>query len=115
LVEIGNSIYGPPQDDDQIITGLKPVEGQWEFNDSNITRIDPESGQTIWHNYSQHINRTPGWSIHRCLIETLDCNFNAQDNNNDTPTSWCTLFFRSRWWWGPLSRFYNIFTQSKDC
>jgi hypothetical protein len=47
LVEIGNSIYGPPQDDDQIITGLKPVEGQWEFNDGNITRIDPESGETI--------------------------------------------------------------------
>jgi ankyrin repeat protein len=74
----------PPQGDDPIITQFKPVEGQWELNDENITRIDSKTGHTILHNYWKYINTTP-IEVYQYLIETKGCNINVQDNNNDTP------------------------------
>jgi ankyrin repeat protein len=74
----------PPQDDDPIITQFKPVEDQWELTDDNINRIDPQTGQTILHNYCQHINTTP-LEVYRYLIETKGCDVNARDKYNDIP------------------------------
>jgi ankyrin repeat protein len=74
----------PPQADDPIITQFKPVEGQWELTGENITRIDPETGRTILHNYCRHINTTP-LEVYRYLIEVKGCDINAQDKYNDTP------------------------------
>jgi ankyrin repeat protein len=74
----------PPQDDDPIITQFKPAKYQWELTDENIKRIDPETGQTILHNYCQRINTTP-LEVYRYLIERKGCDVNAQDKSNDTP------------------------------
>jgi len=74
----------PPQNDNPIIAQFKPVDGQWELNDDNLKRIDPETGQTILHNYCEYINTTP-IEIYEHLIETKGCDINAQDNNKDTP------------------------------
>jgi ankyrin repeat protein len=74
----------PPQHDDPIMTQFKPAWGQWELNDENINRIDPETGHTILHNYCQSINTTP-LEVYRYLIETLGCNVNALDNDKNTP------------------------------
>jgi ankyrin repeat protein len=74
----------PPQDDDPIITQFKPAWGQWELNDDNINRIDPETGGTILHNYCDYINATP-LEVYRYLIEAKGCDINVQDNNDDTP------------------------------
>jgi ankyrin repeat protein len=73
----------PPQGDNPIITQFEPRGGQWELNDENIKRIDPENGQTILHNYCKYINTTP-FEVYRYLIETKGCDINAQDNNKDT-------------------------------
>jgi len=74
----------PPQGDDPIITQFKPVDGQWELNDENTTRIDPGSGQTILHNYCKYMDSTP-LVVYRHLIEVKGCDINVHDNNNDTP------------------------------
>jgi ankyrin repeat protein len=74
----------PPQGDDPIITQFKPVYGQWELNDDNIKRIDPETGQTILHNYCRHINTAP-LEVYRYLIEVKGCDVNVQDKDKDTP------------------------------
>jgi ankyrin repeat protein len=73
----------PMQADDSIITQFKPVDGQWELNSNNIKRIDPQTGQTILHNYCQHINTTP-LEVYRYLIETKGCDVNVQDKDKDT-------------------------------
>jgi ankyrin repeat protein len=78
------SLPPPPQGDDPIITQFKPVKGQWELNDENITRIDPRIGETILHNYCQHINTTP-LGVWRYLIEVKGCDINAQNDNKNTP------------------------------
>jgi ankyrin repeat protein len=75
---------GPPEDNDPIITQFKHVRGQWELTDENIKRIDPQTGETILHNYCKHINTTP-LAIFRLLIETKGCDVNLQDGKNDTP------------------------------
>jgi ankyrin repeat protein len=74
----------PPQGNDPIITQFKPVKGQWGLNDENINRIGPKTGNTILHNYCQHINTTP-LEVYRYLIETKGCDVNAQDKENNTP------------------------------
>jgi ankyrin repeat protein len=74
----------PPQDDNPIIAQFKPVDGQWELNDDNLKRIDPETGQTILHNYCEYINTTP-IEIYEHLIQTKGCDINAQDKCIDTP------------------------------
>jgi ankyrin repeat protein len=74
----------PPQNDNPIITQFKPQGDQWELTDDNINRIDPETGQTILHNYCQYINTTP-LEVYRYLIETLGCDVNVQDKCKDTP------------------------------
>jgi ankyrin repeat protein len=74
----------PPQDGDPIITEFKPVRGQWELNDDNIKRIDPESGHTILHNYCEYINTTP-LEVYRYLIETKGFDVNTQDEYQETP------------------------------
>jgi ankyrin repeat protein len=74
----------PPQDDDPIITQFRPIEGQWELNDDNIKRIDPQTGGTILQNYCKYMDSTP-LEVYRFLIETKGADVNAQDNNNDTP------------------------------
>jgi ankyrin repeat protein len=74
----------PPQDDDPIITQFKPVRNQWDFTEDNIKRIDPETGETILHNYCKFINTTP-LAVYQYLIETKGCDVNARDKYNDTP------------------------------
>jgi ankyrin repeat protein len=82
----------PPQDDDPIITQFRPVIGQWELNDTNIKRIDPKTGETILHNYCEHINTTP-LEVYRFLIETKGCDVNVQAKDNDTPFHRATFRF----------------------
>jgi ankyrin repeat protein len=83
----------PPQDDDPIITQFRPQGNQWELNDQNIKRIDPENGQTILHNYCHYINTTP-LQVYQYLIETKGCDVNAQDNNKDTPLIYSLCCFQ---------------------
>jgi ankyrin repeat protein len=78
------SLLPPPQHDDPIITQFKPVQGQWELTEDNIKRIDPQTGETILHNYCQYINTTP-LALYQYLIETHGCDINAQDHRNSTP------------------------------
>jgi ankyrin repeat protein len=78
------SLPPPPQDNDSIITQFKPVKGQWGLNDENIKRIDPQTGQTILHNYCDQINTTP-LEVYRYLIETKGCDVNVQVKNKNTP------------------------------
>jgi cytohesin len=85
----------PPQADDPIITQFKPVYSQWELNDNNINRIDPETGRTILHNYCRHINTTP-LEVWRYLIEVKGCDINVQDNNQDTPIHHVLDYFDPR-------------------
>jgi ankyrin repeat protein len=85
----------PPQDDDPIITQFKPVRGQWELNDDNIKRIDPESGHTILHNYCYYINSTP-LEVYRYLIEIKGCDVNVQDEDNNTPLILALRYFKGR-------------------
>jgi len=82
----------PPQADDPIITQFRPVQHQWELNDENINRIDPETGRSILHNYCRYINTTP-LEVWRYLIETKCCDVNTQDNSKDTPLHDAILFF----------------------
>jgi hypothetical protein len=74
----------PPLDNDPIITQFKPVEGQWELTDDNVNRIDPETDETILHNYCKYINTTP-LEVFKLLIETMGSGVNAQNNDKDTP------------------------------
>jgi len=74
----------PPQDDDPIITEFTPRDGQWDLNDDNMKLIDPETGQTILHNYCQHINASP-LAVYRFLIEVKGYDVDIQDKYNDTP------------------------------
>jgi len=78
------NLPSPLSHNDAIISQFKPVEDQWELTDTNIKRIDPETGQTILHNYCQYINTTP-LAVYRHLIETLGCDVNVQDKCKDTP------------------------------
>jgi ankyrin repeat protein len=71
-----------PEGDDPIITQFKPAKGQWGLNDKNIKRIS-RRGETILHNYCQHINTTP-IEVYRYLIETLGCDVNALNKDKDT-------------------------------
>jgi ankyrin repeat protein len=63
---------------------LKPVSAQWELNNDNIKRIDRWTGYAILHNYCLYINTTP-LAVFRYLIETLGCDVNARDNDENTP------------------------------
>jgi ankyrin repeat protein len=86
----------PPQGDDPIITQFRPIEGQWELNDKTITRIDPETGQSILHNYCDHINATP-LAVYRYLIEVKGCDINAQDKYNNIPLHYAIYRFNPRY------------------
>jgi len=101
----------PPQDDDPIITQFKPVKGQWELNDENIQRVDPETGNTILHNYCKCINTTPV-EVYRYLIETKGCDVNAQDKSKDTLLHWAVRYFNPN-----KGGDINVLTyhQSKEC
>ena len=81
-----------PQHDDPIITQFKPVQDQWELNDDSIKLIDPETGNTILHNYCKCINTTPV-EVYRYLIETKGCDVNAQDKSKDTLLHWAVRYF----------------------
>jgi hypothetical protein len=83
----------PPQSDNPIITQFKPRGGQWELNDDNIKRIEPQTGQTILHNYCKYINTTP-IEVYRFLIGTKGCSISIQ-NNDENITSQCILQLRS--------------------
>jgi ankyrin repeat protein len=74
----------PLRDDDLAITQFKPVKWQWKLNDDNIKHIDPETGETILHNYCEHINTTP-LPIFKHLIESKGCDVNAQGPLRDAP------------------------------
>jgi len=82
----------PPLDNDPIITQFRPVDDQWELNDTNINRIDPTTRYTILHNYCCYINTTPR-EVYRYLIETKGCDVNVQDNSKNTPIHDAFLFF----------------------
>jgi hypothetical protein len=83
-----------PADDNDIITHFKPADGQWELTDDNINRIDPDSGETILHNYCQYINTTP-IEVYKHLIETKGCDINSYDGYNYTPLYWALLEFQA--------------------
>jgi len=86
----------PPRDGDPIITQFKPADQQWELNDENINRIDPNNGKTILHNYCEHINTTP-LEVYRYLIEVKGCDVNALDTDYDnTPIHYALEQFRSK-------------------
>jgi hypothetical protein len=88
------SISNAPLEDDPIITQFRPVSGQLKLNEANIKHIDPQSGETILHNYCQHINTTP-LSIFKYLIETKGCGINIQNKNLDTPIHYAFRHFDS--------------------
>jgi ankyrin repeat protein len=83
-----------PLDDDPIITQFKSVDGQWELNDEKIKRIDPDSGQTILHNYCKYIDSTP-LAIFKYLIEVKGCDVNIQSKSRGTPIHLAFLYFDS--------------------
>jgi ankyrin repeat protein len=76
----------PPDNSDlhSIIAEFKPVTGQWELNDENIKRVDPQTGETILHNYCKFINTTPV-RIFKHLIETHSVDGNTLDKSQNTP------------------------------
>jgi len=84
----------PPQDDDPIITQFIPGYSQWELNDKNIKRIDPETGKTILHNYCEKINFTP-LGVYRYLVETKGCDINVVDRHRNTPLHGAIGYFTS--------------------
>jgi ankyrin repeat protein len=73
-----------PLDDDPIITQFRPVIGQLELNEANIKHIDPDSGETILHNYCKYIDSTP-LPVFRYLIETKGCDITIQSKYLHTP------------------------------
>jgi hypothetical protein len=85
----------PPQDNDPIIAQFTPEQGQWELNDENIKRIDPETGHTILHNYCDYIKTTP-LEVYRFLIETKGCDMNIQDKYKDIPLYYAFASFNPR-------------------
>jgi ankyrin repeat protein len=74
----------PPLDDDPIITEFKPIDGQWELNDENIKYVNPETGETILHNYCGCVDAMP-LGVLRYLVETKGCDVNAVDKRGNTP------------------------------
>jgi hypothetical protein len=86
------SLPSPPQNDDLIITQFQPGWDQWELNDDSVKRIDPQSGETILHNYCKKISTTP-LEVYRYLIETKGCDVNAQDKNHYSPIRYAFLYF----------------------
>jgi ankyrin repeat protein len=82
----------PPQVGDPIITQFKPVRSQWGLNDKNIKHIDAKTRNTFLHNYCKHINATP-LEVYQYLIETLGCDVNAQNIDNDTPVHRALRYF----------------------
>jgi len=78
------NLPSPLSHNDAIISQFKPVEDQWELTDTNIKRIDPETGQTILHNYCQYINTLP-LDVFQHLIKIHGCDVNAKDKYKDTP------------------------------
>jgi ankyrin repeat protein len=83
-----------PLDDDPIITQFRPVTGQLKLNEANIKRIDPQSGETILHNYCQHINTTPH-AIFRYLIEMKGGKITIQSKHRGTPIQYALCYFNS--------------------
>jgi ankyrin repeat protein len=83
----------PPQDDDIIITQFKPLFFQWELNDEKIKRIDPQSGETILHNYCNFINTTP-LDVYMYLIQTKGCDVNMTNVEGNTALFNAFLYFR---------------------
>jgi ankyrin repeat protein len=71
-------------DTNPIITQFRPREGQWELTEDNINRVDPDTKQTILHNYCQYIDSTP-LEVFEYLIKIKGCDINLQDGDNDTP------------------------------
>jgi ankyrin repeat protein len=84
LFKAYDTLITPSIQDDQIIAQFKPVYGQWELNDDNVKRIDPQTGETILHNYCKHIGSTP-LAVFRYLIGTRSCDMNVLDFRDDTP------------------------------
>jgi ankyrin repeat protein len=75
----------PTLDGNPLITQFKSAhDDQWELNDENIKRVDPQSGETILHNYCQFINTTP-LSVFKCLVEIYGIDINAQNKAGVTP------------------------------
>jgi ankyrin repeat protein len=75
----------PPKDgNDPVITQFKPVESQLELNDDNIKHIDDWTGNTILHNYCEHINTTP-IEVIKYLVEIKGCNVNVPNQYQNTP------------------------------
>jgi hypothetical protein len=84
----------PSQADVLMITQFRPVDNdQWELTDDNIKRIDPETGQTILHNYCKYINTTP-LEAFKYLIETKGCALDVLDKGNNTPIRYAFLYLK---------------------
>jgi len=97
----------PPQDDIPIITQFKSVDGQWELTEDNINRIDPDSGETILHNYCQYINSTP-ITVFEYLIETKGSDaIRTKDNSNNTPLHYAIQCSRG----GDIAVLYYLLNQ----
>jgi ankyrin repeat protein len=82
-------------DDENYIPAFKPGDGQWELNNDNILRIDPQSGETILHNYCRYINSTP-LEVFKFLLETNKCNINSRDLDNNSPLYYALKSFNPR-------------------
>jgi ankyrin repeat protein len=74
----------PNNDSKSIITKFKPAIGQWGLTEDNITRIDPETGGNILHNYCQFIGSTP-IEVFDYLILTRRVDLNLIDKNDGIP------------------------------
>jgi len=83
----------PPQDNDPSITEFVPSNGQWQLTDEEIQHIDPQTGETILHNYCKYSQSTP-LEVFRYLIETKGCDINALDNKKHTPLYFMIHLFR---------------------
>jgi ankyrin repeat protein len=84
----------PRLDSDHIIPQFEPKDSnQWQLNDANIKRIDPETRETILHNYCKHINSTP-LEVFKWLIETKLADINLQDHKRCTPFHYALVYFQ---------------------
>jgi ankyrin repeat protein len=73
-----------PQCTDPIIAEFKPVTGQWELNDENISRIESFTGETILHNYCKYMHTTP-LEVFKFLIEIKHLDINLRDKSGNSP------------------------------
>jgi ankyrin repeat protein len=81
------------QKNDSIIMRFKPATNQWGLNDENIHHVDPDSYETILHNYCIFIRSTP-FEVFEYLVTNKALDLSQRDENNETPIHIALRHFR---------------------